>query len=143
VPADFLTTNKKAIAEFRSSGGKCGPPFEDYPIVLVTMTGAKSGRQLCSPLAYSTDGDDLVVIASMAGFVNNPNWYHNLKANPDVALEVGEEKYDAVAVLTEGEERDRLYAAQAEQMPIFHKYADKAAPRVIPVFRLVRKQTDG
>lgn len=140
MPADFLSTNKKAIAEFRASGGKCGPPFEEYPIVLVTMTGAKTGRELCSPLAYSTDGEDLVVIASMAGFENNPNWYHNLVANPDVTLEVGTETFGAVAVLTEGEERDRLYAAQAERMPIFHKYAEKAAPRVIPVFRLVRKQ---
>lgn len=138
MPADFLSTNEKAIAEFRASGGKCGPPFEGYPIVLVTMTGAKSGRSLCSPLAYSTDGEDLVVIASMAGFSTNPNWYHNLRANPDVTVELGTETFAATAVLTEGDERDRLYAAQAEEMPIFHTYAKKAAPRVIPVFRLVR-----
>ena len=102
--------------------------------------GAKSGRELCSPLAYSTDGDDVVVIASMGGAPSNPNWYHNLKANPDVTIEVGTDKYEATAVLTEGEERDRLYAAQAAELPIFHKYAEKAAPRVIPVFRFVRKQ---
>lgn len=139
MPADFLSTNTKAIAEFRANEGKCGPPFEEYPIVLVTMTGAKTGRDLCSPLAYSTDGDDLVVIASMAGFKNNPNWYHNLRANPEVTIEIGTDSYEAVAVLTAGEERDRLYAAQAEQMPIFDTYAQKAAPRVIPVFRIVRK----
>jgi deazaflavin-dependent oxidoreductase (nitroreductase family) len=140
MPIDFLTMNKKAIAEFRANGGKCGPPFEGTPIVLVTMKGAKSGRELCSPLAYSTDGDDIVVIASMGGAPNNPNWYHNLKANPDVTIEVGNEKYEATAVLTEGAERERLYAAQAEALPIFNKYAEKAAPRVIPVFRFVRKQ---
>jgi deazaflavin-dependent oxidoreductase (nitroreductase family) len=139
MPIDFVTMNNKAIAEFRANGGKCGPPFEDTPIVLVTMKGAKSGRELCSPLAYSTDGDDLVVIASMGGAPNNPNWYHNLKANPDVTLEVGTDTYEATAVSTEGAERDRLYAAQAEKMPVFNKYAEKAAPRVIPVFRLVRK----
>jgi deazaflavin-dependent oxidoreductase (nitroreductase family) len=141
MPADFLTTNKKAIAEFRANEGKCGPPFEGYPIILVTMKGAKTGRELCSPLAYSTDGDDLVVIASMAGAKNNPNWYHNLVANPDVTIEIGTEKYEAVAILTEGEERERLYAAQAEQMPIFHKYAERATPRVIPVFRIVRRSS--
>ena len=65
--ADFLAMNEKAIKEFRENEGQCGPPFEGTPIVLVTMTGAKSGRELCSPLAYTTDGDDLVVIASMAG----------------------------------------------------------------------------
>ena len=74
----------------------------------------------------------------MGGAPNNPNWYHNLVAHPDVLLEVGTDQYEATAVLTEGEERDRLYAAQAEQLPIFLKYAEKAAPRVIPVFRLVR-----
>ncbi len=139
MPIDFLTMNNKAIAEFRANGGKCGPPFEGTPIVLVTMKGAKSGRELCSPLAYSTDGDDLIVIASMGGAPNNPNWYHNLKAHPDVTIEVGTDTYAATAVLTEGEERDRLYAAQAAQMPVFNTYAQKAAPRVIPVFRFVRK----
>lgn len=138
MPADFLSTNKKAIAEFRANEGACGPPFEGYPIILVTMKGSKSGRELCSPLAYSTDGDDLVVIASMAGAKNNPNWYHNLTANPEVTIEIGTDKYQATAELTQGEERERLYAAQAEQMPIFDKYAAKASPRVIPVFRIVR-----
>jgi deazaflavin-dependent oxidoreductase (nitroreductase family) len=139
MPIDFLTMNKKAIAEFRANGGKCGEPFEGTPIVLVTMKGAKSGRELCSPLAYSKDGEEVVVIASMGGAPKNPQWYHNLKANPDVTIEVGTDKYEATAVLTEGAERERLYAAQAAKMPIFSKYAEKAAPRVIPVFRFVRK----
>ena len=138
MPIDFLSMNEKAIAEFRENEGQCGPPFEGTPIVLVTMIGAKSGRELCSPLAYSTDEEDLVIIASMGGAATNPNWYHNLVANPDVLLEVGTDQYEATAVLTEGEERDRLYAAQAEDLPVFHTYAEKAAPRVIPVFRLVR-----
>lgn len=139
MPIDFHTMNAKVIAEFRANGGQCGPPFENTPIVLVTMKGAKSGRELTSPLAYSTDGEDVVVIASMGGAPNNPNWYHNLVANPDVTLEVGTDKYAATAVLTEGEERDRLYAAQAAELPVFNTYAEKAAPRVIPVFRFVRK----
>ena len=138
MPIDFLSMNEKAIAEFRENEGQCGPPFEGTPIVLVTMIGAKSGRELCSARAYSTDEEDLVIIASMGGAATNPNWYHNLVANPDVLLEVGTDQYEATAVLTEGEERDRLYAAQAEELPVIHKYAEKAAPRVIPVFRLVR-----
>ena len=141
MPIDFLSMNEKAIAEFRASGGTCGPPFEGVPIILVTMTGAKSGRELCSPLAYSTDGDDLVVIASMGGAPKNPNCYHNLKANREVTIEVGRDKYAATAVLTEGEERDRLYAAQAAELPVFNDYAEKASPRVIPVFRIVRNDT--
>lgn len=136
--AELLAMNAKVIDDFRTNEGKCGPPFDEVPMALITMVGAKSGRELCSPLAYSTDGDDLVIIASAAGRPSHPSWYHNLVANPDVLVEVGAEQYEAAAVLTEGEERDRLYAAQAEELPVFHGYAEKAAPRVIPVFRLVR-----
>ncbi len=139
MPIDFLTMNAQAIAEFRANNGRCGPPFADTPIVLLTMKGAKSGRELCAPLAYSKHGEDLVVIASMGGAPNNPNWYHNLKTHPDITVEVGTDRYEATAVLTEGAERDSLFAAQAAKMGIFHKYAEKAAPRVIPVFRIVRK----
>ena len=99
------------------------------------MVGAKSGRELCSPLAYSSDGDDLVVIASAGGRATNPNWYHNLVANPDVLVEVGVDRYEATAVLTSSDERDRLYKTQA----VFNQYEEAAKPRVIPVFRLVRR----
>ena len=137
---DFNEFNKKVIDEFRANGGKVGEPFEGAPMILVTHKGAKSGVERTTPLVYTTDGDRLVIIASKAGSPNNPAWFHNLVANPDVTIEVGTDKYEATAVLTEGEERDRLYAAQAAELPIFHKYAEKAAPRVIPVFRFVRKQ---
>jgi len=138
---DMVDFNKGVIAEFRENEGRVGGRFEGVPIVLVTMTGAKSGRELCSPLVYSTDGDDVVVIASKAGAPEHPSWYHNLVANPDVTVEVGTDSWPATAVLTEGEERQRLYDAQAADQPQFREYAEKAAAvgREIPVFRLVRK----
>ncbi|MEM7092098.1 MAG: nitroreductase family deazaflavin-dependent oxidoreductase [Actinomycetota bacterium] len=136
--SDALSFNEKVIAEFRANDGVCGGPFEGMPMILVTMTGAKSGRELCSPLVYSLDGDDAVIIASKGGAPTNPNWYHNLVANPSVTVEIGTDRYAATAVEAQGEERQRLYDAQAEQMPFFAEYADNAAPRVIPVFRLVR-----
>ncbi len=136
---DFLEINRNVIDEFRTNDGVCGGMFEGMPMMLLTMTGAKSGRELTSPLVYSTDGGDMVIIASMGGAPKHPNWYHNLAANPDVTVEVGSESYAATAVQTEGDERDRLFTAQAEQMPQFAEYAKNAAPRVIPVFRLVRK----
>ena len=135
---DFLEFNKSVIEEFRSNDGVCGGPFEGMPMILVTMTGAKSGRELVSPLVYSTDGDDYVIIASKGGAPSHPNWYHNLVANPSVTLEVGNEKFAATAVVTEGDERRRLFDAQAAQMPQFAEYEKNAAPREIPVFRLVR-----
>jgi len=137
---DYLEFNKNVIKEFRANGGLCGGPFEGSPMVLITMTGAKTGRELCTPLVYSTDGDDLVIIASKAGAPQHPNWYHNLVANPAITVEVGTDKWQATAELAEGEERQRLYDGQAEQMPQFAEYAKSAgeAGREIPVFRLVR-----
>lgn len=137
---DILETNKGVIEEFRANAGVCTGWLEGAPVVLVTMTGAKSGRELCSPLVYSTDGDDLVIIASKGGAPDHPNWYYNLVANPGVKVEVGTDAWDAMAVLTEGEERQRLFDQQAAQMPQFSEYekSASAADRVIPVFRLTR-----
>jgi len=137
---DFLAMNRAVIDEFRANEGVCSGMLEGMPMVLVTMTGAKSGRELCSPLVYSTDGDDIIVAASKGGAPENPSWYHNLVANPNVTVEVGTEKWEGTAQLTEGAERDRLYAAQAAQMPQFAEYEKSAtqAGRVIPIFRLVR-----
>ena len=136
--SERLSFNQQVIEEFRANDGVCGGPFEGAPMILVTMTGAKSGRELCSPLVYSMDGDDHVIIASMGGAPTHPNWYYNLVANPQVTVEVGTDKFEATAVLTEGDERQRLYDAQAAIMDNFTEYAKNAAPRVIPVFRLVR-----
>ena len=130
--------NQQVIDEFRANEGVCAGPFEGMPMILVTMTGAKTGRELCSPLVYSSDGDDAIIIASKGGAPTHPNWYFNLVANPSVTVEVGTDSYQATAHLTEGDERQRLYDAQAEQMPFFAEYAVNAAPREIPVFRLVR-----
>lgn len=137
---DFLAFNQSVIDEFRANDGVCGGPFEGMPMVLLTMTGAKSGRTLCSPLVHSTDGDDVVVIASKGGAPEHPNWYYNLVANPEVTVEVGSQKWQARAELAEGDERARLYAAQAAAMPQFADYEKSASEtgRVIPVFRLVK-----
>ena len=135
---DFLEMNAKAIEEFRANDGECGPPFEGTPIVLVTMIGAKSGRELCSPLAYSTDGDDLVVIASMGGAPNNPNWYHNLVADPKVAITVGRDRLAVVARDAEGDERDRIWDELVERSPDYSQYRTRT-DRVIPVVVLDRR----
>jgi len=135
---DHLAFNQSVIDEFRANNGVCGGPFEGAPMILVTMTGAKSGRELCSPLVYSTAGDDAVIIASKGGAPEHPNWYHNLVANPSCTVEIGTDKYQATAVLTEGDDRKQLFDAQAEMMPQFAEYEANAAPREIPVFRLVR-----
>ena len=137
---DYLTMNKGIIEEFRSNGGKCSGRFEGAPMILVTMTGAKSGRRLISPLVYGTDGDDIVIMASKGGAPNHPSWYHNLVANPAVTVEVGTDTWEATAELTTGDERKRIFDAQAAAMPQFAEYEKSAAEagREIPVFRLLR-----
>ncbi len=124
--------NKKVIEEFRANEGKVGGQMENMPVVLLTMTGAKSGRTITKPLVYTTDGDRIVVIASFAGAPHHPGWYHNLVANPEITLEIGTERFRAKAEVTGGEERQRLFDRQAEQMPIFNDYQKKTT-RQIPV----------
>ena len=138
---DFLSYNKKIIAEFHENDGKCGGPFDGMDMILITTTGAKTARELVSPLVHTADSDgNHVIIASMGGAPKNPNWYHNLKANPEVKVEVAGDSYTARAEITEGDDRQALYDAQAAQMPQFSDYATKAAEagRTIPVIRLHR-----
>src|SRR5215469_11207578 len=129
--------NRKVIDEFRANAGKVGGQFAGAPMVLLTTTGAKSGRSFTTPLVYSKDGDRIIVIASKAGAPNNPAWYHNLKAHPTATLEIGAEKFQARAVVTSGDERERLFNQQAAQLPVFNDYRKKTA-RVIPVIAFER-----
>jgi deazaflavin-dependent oxidoreductase (nitroreductase family) len=131
-PPDF---NSQVIEDFRAKGGKPGGMFEQMPLLLLHNVGAKSGTQFITPLAYLADGDRYVIFASKAGAPNNPGWFHNLKAGPKVTIEVGTETLAAVAEEATGEERDRLYRIQEEQVPQFAEYAQKT-DRQIPVIVL-------
>lgn len=135
---DFHAFNRGVIEEFRSNEGRVGGPFEGMPMVLVTHRGATSGKEYTTPLVYSRSGDDVVIIASKAGAPDDPQWFRNLVANPEVVVEVGTERYAATARVAEGEERDRLYRAQADLMPNFDDYAAKTSRR-IPVVVLERR----
>jgi deazaflavin-dependent oxidoreductase (nitroreductase family) len=134
-PADF---NVQVIEEFRANGGKAGGMFEGMPLLLLHNVGAKSGRQFVMPLVYLADGEDHVIFASKGGAPNNPGWYHNLKAEPNVSIEVGTETLDVVATEATGAERDRLYGVQEVQQPQFAEYAQKTE-RKIPVIVLTSR----
>jgi deazaflavin-dependent oxidoreductase (nitroreductase family) len=131
-PADF---NARIIKEFHENDGVVGGMFEGVPLLLLHHTGAKSGTERVSPLAYQSDGGRYVVFASKGGAPTNPDWYHNLKANPQVTIEVGTEKFAALASEATGEERERLFRTQVENIPQFGEY-EKQAGRVIPVIVL-------
>jgi deazaflavin-dependent oxidoreductase (nitroreductase family) len=125
--------NRKIIDEFRSNAGKVGAPFENVPLLLLHNTGAKSGAERINPLAYRRDGDNYVVFASKGGAPDNPDWFHNLKANPKASIEVGTEAPDGVARVAEGDERERIWELQKSEFPGFAEYEQKAANRTIPV----------
>ncbi|HEV8634289.1 MAG TPA: nitroreductase family deazaflavin-dependent oxidoreductase [Chloroflexota bacterium] len=129
--------NQSMIAEFRANGGRVGGPFAGRPMLLLTTTGAKSGQPRTSPLVYTTDGDRLVVIASKGGAPTNPAWYHNLLAHPEVTLEVGTERFPARATVATGQERERLFTAQAAMMPGFADY-QRRTTRQLPVITFER-----
>ena len=127
--------NEKVIREFRANEGKVGGQMANMPVLLLTASGAKTGRKLTRPLVYTRDGDRIVVIASFAGAPTSPPWYFNLVANPRAKVELGTESFQVQATETSGEERQRLFDQQAEQMPIFADYQKKTT-RQIPVLVL-------
>jgi deazaflavin-dependent oxidoreductase (nitroreductase family) len=129
--------NQAVIEEFRANEGRVGGPFEGAPVLLLTSTGARSGEQRTTPVVYLRDGDRMVIFASKGGAPTNPAWYHNLRANPAATVEVGNETTGVNAVVTEGEERERLFDRQAELFPQFADYARKTT-REIPVVALER-----
>ncbi|MGQ0832016.1 MAG: nitroreductase family deazaflavin-dependent oxidoreductase [Microthrixaceae bacterium] len=130
--------NQGIIDEFRASGGTVTGIFEGAPMVLITHTGAKTGQRRTTPLVHTIDGDRVVIIASMGGAPTHPAWFHNIKANPRVTVELGTETFEADATIYEdGPEHDRLYAQQAALMPNFAEYQAKTE-RVIPVVALTR-----
>ena len=130
--------NQRIIEEFRANGGTVGGRFAGAPMLLLTTTGARSGRQHTTPLVYLPDGDRYIIFASKGGAPTHPDWYHNLVAQPEVTAEVGTETIAVRAVVLTGEERDRLYAKQAALRPAFGEYQEKTSRR-IPVVALERR----
>ncbi|MHB8599240.1 MAG: nitroreductase family deazaflavin-dependent oxidoreductase [Ktedonobacteraceae bacterium] len=129
--------NDQVITEFRANEGKVGGPFKGAPLLLLTTTGAKSGKQYISPLMYLPEGDRMFIFASKGGAPTNPDWYHNLIAHPQATVEVGTETFKVKATEVTDEERNRLYAEQAKRFSNFADYQQKTT-RKIPVVALER-----
>ena len=129
-PNDF---NAQIIEEFHAHDGVVAGPFEGAKLLLLHHTGAKSAKRYVTPLVYRPDGDRYVIFASKAGAPTNPDWYHNLKANPSVSVEVGTDTLPVRAADAEGGERDALFSAQVRDMPHFAEYQKSAGDRTIPV----------
>jgi deazaflavin-dependent oxidoreductase (nitroreductase family) len=124
--------NRGVIDEFRANDGVVGGMFEGMNLLLLHHTGAKSGTERVNPLVYLRDGDNYVIFASKAGAPTSPDWYHNLRANPNATIEVGIQSIPVTAKVADDDERERLWSAQKEVAPQFAEYESKT-DRVIPV----------
>jgi deazaflavin-dependent oxidoreductase (nitroreductase family) len=130
--------NRALIKHLRENGGVAPPgPFHGRDLVILTTKGAKTGAVHESPIVFSRDGDRYVVIASKGGAPTNPNWYHNLKAHPEITIEIGGEKFNARAREAGDDDYERLYQNHAAKMPAFNDYRKKTT-RHIPVMILER-----
>jgi deazaflavin-dependent oxidoreductase (nitroreductase family) len=132
--ADEVSYNRRIVEEFRSSRGRVGGGFEGAPLVLMTAIGAKSGQPRTTPHWYEDAGNGAIAIyASNNGHPDPPHWLANVAANPAVTVERGSDSYRAVARVTSGEERDRLWAQVVAANPAFGEYQAKAGRQIAVV----------
>jgi deazaflavin-dependent oxidoreductase (nitroreductase family) len=131
--------NLIVLNEFRSNEGRVGGPLDGKPILILHTNGVRSGASIARPLMYTRDDDRYVVFASMGGSPKHPDWVHNVLADPHVSVEVGPERFDAIAHVAEPVERDRLWANYVGEWPEFAEYQSRTT-RVIPavVIEVVR-----
>jgi PPOX class probable F420-dependent enzyme/deazaflavin-dependent oxidoreductase (nitroreductase family) len=132
VPSDeeFLAYNQGVISEFRANHGVVTQP--PFPVLLLTTTGARTGRPATVPLGFAVDDQGRVfVMASKAGALRHPSWFHNLQANSSVTVEIGEQSFKARAMVTAGEERDRLYGMISDGAAEYEKNTDRVFPVVV------------
>ena len=135
--ADRQAINQQVEEEFRANGGTVGGRYAGWQLLLLTTTGAKSGQPRTVPLGYTLDGERIVLIAARGGGRHNPDWYHNLCAQPLVTVELGTERFQAWARVTTGEERERLFGDRATPGSRLAEYQQRTM-RTIPVIVLER-----
>ncbi len=136
--SEFTDFNNKIIAEFRANGGRVGGPFAGAPMVLVHHIGARSGTERVAPLVHFPQPDgSMLIIGSKGGAPTNPDWYHNLKANPKVDVEVGTETFPVTVTELAGDEYTDSWARVTAAMPGFAEYQTKT-DRKIPLLLLSR-----
>jgi deazaflavin-dependent oxidoreductase (nitroreductase family) len=133
----FADFNQKIIDEFRANDGRVGGQFEGAPVLLLHHAGAKSGQQRVNPVMYQSVGDSFAVFASKAGGPTNPDWYHDLLANPRTTVEVGTASIPVVARVAGDDEREPIWDNQKREYPGFQEYEEKTT-RKIPVVILER-----
>jgi deazaflavin-dependent oxidoreductase (nitroreductase family) len=131
--------NAKIIKEFRANQGRVGGPWAGTTLILIHHIGARSGEERVTPLGCSSQGDDrFAIVASSGGSANSPAWYHNLKANPRIKVEVGAKTFPVLADELTGAARAKLWPKLVAEYPTLGEHQAKTA-RQFPVFMLTRQ----
>ena len=116
---------------YRASGGRVGHRVPGLPqMLLLEHVGAKSGERRISPLVYFEDGDDIVLVASKGGYPKHPAWFHNLKANPDVTVQIGRERRPVRARVATDAEHERLWPKAVETYSGYAEYQARTERRI-------------
>ena len=136
--AEWADQNQPVIDEFRANGGRVGGGFEGRTLLLLHHRGAKTGTERVNPVAYQRlSPDSVAIFASMGGAPTNPDWFHNLVANPEASVAIGTDEFPVRASVASGEERDRIWEQQKRDWPGFAEYEKKTTGiREIPVLVL-------
>lgn len=137
-PSDDDLFGDEHVSVYRETAGERGYHWRGTTILLLSTVGRRSGESRTTPLIHRTDGDRWVVVASKGGAPANPGWFENLKANPEVTIEVKGETVPVRATVAEGEERSRLWSLMTEVWPAYDDYQSRTA-RQIPVVVLSRR----
>jgi deazaflavin-dependent oxidoreductase (nitroreductase family) len=132
--------NQKIIEEFRANGGQVRGRFAGAPMLLLHHTGRRSGVERVNPMMYQQVGEAYAVFASKAGADVDPDWYHNLRANPEAIIEVGTRRVPVRARVLDQTEREPIWRTQKSRYPGFQAYEDKT-DRTIPVILLEPRET--
>jgi len=132
---DYADWTKNLMADIRTNGRPSSGYFEGKPVMILTTTGAKSGEPREAVVTFSRDGDDYIVVGSKSGEPEDPAWFTNLTANPEVKVEADGRTFQARATVAEGADRDRLWDKHLAEHPQFAEYPSKT-DRIIPIARL-------
>ena len=135
--SNFHTFNSDLVKDIRAHGKATSGPFVGRAVLVLSTVGAKSGEPRETPLVYSRDDKNHVIVASKGGAPTHPSWYHNIQAHPIVTVETGKEKFQARAKVIDGDDYERLYKQHADINPGFWDYRKKTS-RKIPVIILER-----
>jgi deazaflavin-dependent oxidoreductase (nitroreductase family) len=135
---DLTLFGDEHVRRYEETNGEVGRVWNGAPVLVLTTTGAKTGKERKHALIYARNGDDVIVVASKGGAPEHPQWYDNLVANPDVRVQVGADRYDAVARTASPDEKARLWPLATQVWPSYDDYQQKT-DRDIPVVVLERR----